>query len=107
MIQMLSAFDLPPDTNLTAFAAQYARFVKGLRDADLIVGASGIGNRCMDTPMDTDATNPHRFITLLHFANRAQLDAAYAKLSQDLTTHHGIHRAISNGTFTCWELPDD
>lgn len=107
MIRMLSAFDLRPGEDETAFRTAYAAFVRELLEAGLIVEAGPVGRRVADTPMDTDAGHSQQLFSILGFRDRAQLDAAYAHIEALLrpatAEHLHMHRRITNSVFLCWD----
>lgn len=107
MIQMLSAFNLSRGTNLSAFSKTYDSFVASLRDDGLVEASSRVGTRVADTPMDTDDQNQRRYFTLMTFRDRAQLDAAYDRIANDMTAHLALHQYVADGQFTCWDLNHD
>ena len=107
MIQMLSSFNLPAETDLAEFQSAYGAFVDNLKRADLIVGSTPVGSRVTGTPMDTDEENDRAFFSVMTFRDRAQLDAAYARFAKGMDIHEGIHKAVRDGVFTCWSFEDE
>lgn len=107
MIHMLSAFEIKADEDADAFRIAYAGFVDDLRAEDLIVGASPIGRRVADTPMDTDEERNHTHFSVLSFRDRRQLDHAYAWLTHrkgaSAGSHYDMHARIINSVFLCWQ----
>lgn len=107
MIHMLSSFDLGSGEDWDCFAVDYARFVRDLKEADVIAEAGPLGRRVDDTPMDTDDDRRHRHFSIISFRNRDQLDAAYAHIEARLhpgtSTHLQMYRRLANTVFLCWE----
>lgn len=106
MIHMLSAFDLADAQALDDFAEAYAGFLADLKRDDLIVSAGPLGERVADTPMDTDDARDHRYYSVMTFRDRAQLDAAYARIVAKTTGATGAHQEVmskvADTVFTCW-----
>ena len=107
MIHMLSAFDLKDGEKLETFRKAYAEFLKDLEQDDLIVAAGPVGIRVSDTPMDTNGGATQRYFSTMSFRDRAQLDAAYARIEQGVSDATGAHKGvilrIENAVFTCWQ----
>ena len=107
LIHMLSAFELKPDEDETAFRTAYAEFTDDLMKEGLIVEAGPIGTRVANTPMDTDDARAHTHFSLLSFRDRAQLDAAYAHIARRrgavTGSHSDMYARITNSVFLCWQ----
>jgi len=106
---MISVFDLKPGEDEAAFHAAYEAFVADLRAASLISGAGPLGWRVDDTPMDTDTQRHQRRVSILSFASRTQMDAAYAHIEARRRTasdsHLGMYRRVTDAVFLCWRQP--
>ncbi|MEM0990063.1 MAG: hypothetical protein AAGK00_14395 [Pseudomonadota bacterium] len=72
MFHMHSMFDLRPNHTLQDFSAAWRALIQAMMAEDLIVSASGIGERRRDTPLDTDDSNDRRYFTVMRFRDRAQ-----------------------------------
>ena len=107
MIQMLSSFDLKPGEDFVTFARDYSTFLDDLRAAGMIVGAGPLGRRVPNTPMDTDEQRTQTYFSIMHFRDRAQLDAAYAHIDArarpGTSSHLTMYRRLKNTVFLCWE----
>lgn len=104
---MLSSFDLKPGENFGDFSKAYTAFVDELLSAGIISGAGPLGERVSDTPMDTDTVRGQQFHSIISFQDRAQLDSAYAHISEGqapgVASHLSMYHRISNSVFLCWE----
>ncbi len=108
MIRMLSAFNLKPGEDETAFRAAYQDFITELHATCMILAADPPGRRVRDTPMDTGDNYAQEFFSIMCFRNRAQLDEAYAHIEERMkssttATHLRMYRRITNSVFLCWE----
>ena len=106
MIHMLSRFDLKPDVNFAEFRNSYMAFTEEMQGLGLVEGTSRIGQRELDTPMDTDAPQAQEYYAIMTFRDRRQLDDAYAHMADQQRSNNGDHlivkNAIDNHVFTCW-----
>ena len=111
MINMLSSFDLKPGEDFATFAQDYEILLNDLRNAGMIAGAGPLGRRVEATPMDTDEDRTQRYFSVMHFRDRAQLDAAYAHIDArarpGTETHLKMYRRLTNTVFLCWEDTDN
>ena len=80
MFHMLTCFNLKPGIEIGSFRAAYMDFVEHMRGIDLVESTGPIGMRQSDTKMDSDSERDHQHFVVMSFRNRAQVDAAYAKL---------------------------
>ncbi len=107
MFHMLTCFDLKPGIEIGAFRAAYLGFVEYMRSIDLVECTGPIGQRQRDTRMDTDGERDHEYFVIMSFRDRAQVDAAYAKLAAHAepadSGHEAIHSKIQNQIFICWQ----
>lgn len=107
MIHMLSSFDLKPGEDFEDFSRAYTAFIDELHSAGVISGAGPLGKRVSDTPMDTDIGRDQQFQSIISFQDRAQLDLAYAHISEKqhpgIASHLSMYRRITNSVFLCWE----
>lgn len=104
---MLSCFDLKPDETIEAFQLAYAEFVQKMKRLDLLESTGPVGRRRSDTPMDTDDERGHEYFTIMSFRDRAQVDAAYARIKKPIepggASHDDVYTRVSNPVFICWE----
>ena len=104
---MLTCFDLKPGIDIEAFRAAYLGFVDYMRSIDLVERTGPIGRRQSDTKMDTDDERDHQYFVIMSFRDRAQVDAAYAKLvpheEPARTAHEAVYSNIQNQIFICWQ----
>lgn len=109
MIQMLSRFDLKPDTDLSAFSDSYFEFFERMKEKGFAEATGKIGKRISDTPMDTDAEDAQQYYVIMSFRDREQLDQAYAYMDQNIVPveedapHANVMRIVHNFVFTCWQ----
>jgi len=107
MIHMLSSFDLKLNEEFDNFIDDYEEFIAGLRALDMVVDADPIGRRVKDTPMDTDEGRKQHYYSVMHFRDRAQLDAAYAHIEANAQPNTSIHlsmyQRLKNAVFLCWD----
>jgi len=107
MFHMLTCFDLKPGVEIEAFRAAYLDFVDYMRSIGLVERSGPIGRRQNDTRMDTDGERDHEYFVIMSFRDRAQVDAAYAKLvaceGAESTAHEEAYSNIRNQIFICWQ----
>ena len=107
MFHMLTCFDLEPGIGIGAFRAAYLDFVEYLRGIDLVESTGPIGRRQSDTRMDTDSERDHQYFVIMSFRDRAQVDAAYAKIAPREepaeSVHVAVYSKIRNPIFICWQ----
>ncbi len=107
MFHMLTCFDLKPDVEIGAFRAAYSDFVAYMQGIDLVEGTGSIGRRQRDTRMDTDGERDHEYFVIMSFRDRAQVDAAYARILPHQEPAESVHNAIQskmhNPIFICWQ----
>ncbi len=107
MIHMISSFDLDADENFEAFRAAYDAFISDLTAAGVIADAGPVGRRVEDTPMDTDSERTQKFVSIISFRDRKQLDAAYADIAAgalpEFHSHASVVERVRNSVFLCWE----
>lgn len=106
MISMLSCFNLRPGIEIGAFKRLYRGFVEAMEHKGLIVSAGPVARRERDTPMDTDDERDHEFFSVMTFSERAQLDAAYAYISEQVepgrSEHQQVFKWVADPVFICW-----
>ncbi len=109
MIHMLSRFDLKSGHTLETFKKDYLEFCDRMIEKGLVVSTSTVGQRILDTPMDTDKEEAPEYYAVMTFRDRNQLDQAYAYIassesgSMDLDAHQRVNDVILNPVFTCWD----
>ena len=108
---MLSCFDLRPDEDIDAFRTAYLAFVEEMKVMGLVEGTGPIGRRQRDTPMDTDDERHHTYFVIMSFADRKQVDAAYAHIRRHIepgdAAHDAVYGKVVDPVFICWQdLPD-
>lgn len=107
MHHMLSCFDLKAGEDFESFQQAYAAFVGQMKQAGMILASGPIARRVPDTPMDTDAERGHAYFSILSFADRDQLDAAYAYIMEQReparSAHHAVYGRVENPVFICWQ----
>ncbi len=107
MFHMLTCFDLKPDVGIGAFRAAYSDFVAHMRSIDLVVDTGPIGRRQNDTPMDTDGERDHEYFVIMSFRDRAQVDAAFARLlphqEPEESAHNAVYSKVRNQIFICYQ----
>ena len=106
MIHMLSRFDLNPEIAIEQFRENYEAFCHVMQTKGLIVETGKIGEREMETPMDTDEDQAPKYYSVMSFRDRQQLDEAYAYIASlgqhDKPEHVLVSTAVMNPVFTCW-----
>ena len=107
MFHMLTCFDLQPDVEIGAFRAAYSDFVAYMQSIDLVARTGPIGQRQRDTKMDTDGERDHEYFVIMSFRDRAQVDAAYARILPHRepaeSAHNAIQSKMQNPIFICWQ----
>ncbi len=107
MFHMLTCFDLKPDVEIGVFRAAYSDFVEYMQSIDLVERTGPIGQRRSDTKMDTDGERDHEYFVIMSFRDRAQIDAAYARLlpheEPAETAHKAVFSRVRNQIFICWQ----
>lgn len=107
MFHMLTCFDLKPGIDIGMFRTAYMAFVDHMRGAGLVEGTGQIGRRQSDTRMDTDRERDHQYFVIMSFRDRAQVDAARAKLvpheEPEESAHRAVYSKVRNQIFICWE----
>ena len=107
MFHMLTCFNLMPGIEIGAFRAAYRDFVEHMRGVDLVEGTGPIGLRQSDTKMDSDGERDHQYFVVMSFRDRAQVDAAYKKLSQHVdpeeSAHEAVYSKVTDQIFICWQ----
>jgi len=106
MIHMLSRFDLKPGVDFHAFRTSYKSFCEQMQAEGLLVQTGELGQRVLDTPMDTDDEHAPKYYSVMSFRDRKQLDAAYAHIASldagDKAEHVAVRDAVLSPVFTCW-----
>jgi hypothetical protein len=107
MFHMLTCFNLKPEVEIGEFRAAYMDFVEHMRGIDLVEGTGPIGLRQSDTNMDSDSERDHQYFVIMSFRDRAQVDAAYAKLvpheEPEESAHWAVYSKVQDQIFICWE----
>ena len=107
MFHMLSCFNLLPGDDIEGFRRVYAEFVEAMRAIDLVESSGPVGRRRADTPMDTDDERDHEFFVVMSFRDRAQADAAYARIlahsGPEDAAHAAVFPRVSDPVFICWQ----
>ena len=107
MFHMLTCFDLKPGIDIGMFRTAYMEFVAHMRGIGLVEGTGQIGIRQSDTRMDSDGERDHQYFVIMTFCDRAQVDAAYAKLipheEPEESVHREVYSKVRNQIFICWE----
>ncbi|WP_104018381.1 DUF6614 family protein [Roseovarius nitratireducens] len=110
MIHLHSIFDLAPTEDIARFCADHDAFVADMQAAGLVEGAAPLARRVDNTPMDTDTLRRQRWLSVLHFRDRAQMDRAYAHIARQDSpgpaNHRSMYARIVNGVFQCWDFND-
>jgi len=104
---MLSCFNLKPGEDIDSFRSAYETFVDEMKTIGLVVSSGPIGRRQSDTPMDTDDARDHEYFAVLTFRDRAQVDAAYARIMRhngpEDTAHDSVYTRVLQPVFICWQ----
>lgn len=107
MFHMLTCFNLKPGVEIDAFRSAYTDFVDHMRGIGLVEGTGPIGRRQNNTKMDSDSERDHRYFVVMSFRDRAQVNAAYAKLvphdEPEETSHRAVYSKVRDQIFICWE----
>ncbi len=107
MFHMLTCFNLRPGIELGVVRVALEAFSAHMRQLDMVVSDSPIGERQSDTPMDTDGERNHRYFTTTTFRDRAQCDAAYgyikAHTEPGFTIHNAVYSKVKDAIFICWQ----
>lgn len=106
LIHMLCRFDLKPGVDEVSFQRAYLRFATLLEAEGLILEASPIGRRELNTPMDTDRVDARKYYAIMSFRDRERLDAAYARFVKSMAGHEAVLAGICNSVFNCWRNLD-
>jgi len=107
MFHMLTCFNLKPEVEIGEFRVAYMDFVEHMRSIDLVEGSGPIGLRQSNTNMDSDSERDHQYFVIMSFRDRAQVDAAYAKLvpheEPEESAHAAVYSKVRNQIFICWQ----
>lgn len=107
MFHMLTCFDLKPGVGIDDFRTAYTGFVEHMKRIGLVESTGPIGERKSDTQMDTDRERDHQYFVIMSFCDRAQVDAAFARLVQheepEESAHASVYSQVRNQIFICWE----
>lgn len=107
MFHMLSCFNLKPGEDIDSFRSAYETFVDEMKAIGLVVSSGPIGRRQSDTPMDTDDARDHEYFAVLTFRDRAQVDAAYARIMRhngpEDAAHDSVYTRVLQPVFICWQ----
>ena len=106
MHYLLSAVKLKPGESPETFAQTVAQLTDYLHSAELISGASAVGERYRHPIMDTDKDDLDFFFTI-SFETRQQLDASVDYMTGRSGTgaqlHEQLWSQLAQYRFTCWE----
>jgi len=104
---MLSCFNLAKSEDIVPFRNAYKAFLANMKAIDLVEETGPIGRRQADTPMDTDDERDHEYFVIMSFRDRAQVDAAYAYLTEQAQApHDSVLKHVVDPVFICWQDMD-
>lgn len=107
MFHMLSCFHLKPGEDIEIFRSAYSAFVEEMKAVGLVESSGPVGRRQSDTPMDTDDERDHEYFAVMTFRDRAQVDAAYARIMRhdgpEDEAHNAVYTRVLRPVFICWQ----
>ena len=107
MIHMLTCFNLRPGATLADFGAALDAFASDMKGRGLVESVGPIGRRQRDTILDTDDARDHEFFVTMSFTDRAQSDAAVARIMEKQPAtdrlHFNVYDLAADMIFICWQ----
>lgn len=78
-----------------------------MQTLDLVESNGPIGQRQLDTPMDTDDDRNQQYFVMMTFRDRPQVDKAYAYIIGHIepgeAAHNDVYTKVVNPLFICWQ----